>query len=165
MRSSADSRSLVLVDGRSGAGKSEWAKAYQAKTGYALLSLDDFYPGWDGLDAGHWRVFRQGIEPWARGVEAAITTWDWQAMAPGGLVSLDPTAGLIVEGCGAVSRYTVAYATDTYWVEADGDERKRRAFERDGETFAAHWDRWALQEDRFYALHRSQELARNLITT
>jgi uridine kinase len=165
MRLSGDPRSLVLVDGRSGAGKSEWAKGHQANTGFTLLSLDDFYPGWDGLDAGHWRVLRQGIEPWARREEAMLPLWDWKAMAPGGFVQVDPTRGLIIEGCGAVSRFTVAYATDTYWVEADRAERKRRALERDGEMFAPHWERWALQEDRFYGLHRSMELAQHLVVT
>jgi hypothetical protein len=48
-------------------------------------------------------------------------------MAPGGTVEVDSTRSLIIEGCGAVSRFTVAYATDTYWVEADRAERKRRA--------------------------------------
>ena len=31
--------------------------------------------------------------------------------------------------------------------------------ERDGEMYAPHWTRWALQEERFLALHESVALA------
>ena len=158
-------RELVLVDGRSGAGKTQWATQRATASGFFLLSLDDIYPGWDGLDAGHWRVYREGILPWLRGEKAALPRWDWGAMAPGGTIEIPSTRSLIIEGCGALSSFTSPLATHRYWIEADADIRRRRALERDGEVFSTHWQRWALQEERFYAIHRSRDLADEIILT
>lgn len=158
-------RPLVLIDGRSGAGKTQWATERARESGLAVLSLDDIYPGWDGLDAGAFRAFRDGIVPWARGEVGRLRTWDWSTGEPGGWLELDPGAGLIIEGCGALSGRSSPYATKRYWIEAEAQRRHRRVIERDGDTSAAHWRRWALQEDRFYAIHRSRDLADQVITT
>lgn len=163
MRSSDDTRSLVLVDGRSGAGKSHWAANHRSVTGFTLISLDDFYPGWDGLDAGHFHVFRDGISPWVRGEVARLVLWDWGNQTPGDVVEVDPRDSLIIEGCGALSALTAPFATDSYWLDAPSDIRCERALTRDGEMFAPHWERWALQEERFYRLHNSPQLAHHRI--
>jgi len=160
-----DKRQLLLVDGRSGAGKTQWAKNKQEEWGFSLLSLDDIYPGWDGLDAGHRRAFHHGIVPWSRGEVARLRMWDWVAMRPGELIEIDPGESLIIEGCGALSLLTSPLATKRYWVEADSSIRQQRALERDGEMFAPHWTRWSLQEDRFYRLHQSPRLADVVMST
>ena len=155
----AAERTLLLVDGRSGAGKTLWAKQRQEESGFFLLSLDDIYPGWDGLDAGHRHAFHHGILPWSRGEVGRLRRWDWESMSPAGVIELDPEVSLIVEGCGALSSLTSPFATQRYWVEADADVRRERALGRDGDMFAPHWVRWALQEDRFYSIHQSPQLA------
>ena len=46
-------RRRILIDGRSGSGKTELARSIAAHWPEAqLVRLDDLYPGWDGLDAG-----------------------------------------------------------------------------------------------------------------
>ncbi len=160
-----DNRQLLLVDGRSGAGKTQWAKNKQEELGFFLLSLDDIYPGWDGLDAGHRHAFHHGIVPWSKGEVARLRMWDWGAMRPGEVMEIDPGKSLIIEGCGAVSLLTSPFASERYWVEADSAIRQQRALERDGEMFAPHWTRWSLQEDRFYSFHRSPLLADVVIST
>ena len=161
----ADNRQLLLVDGRSGAGKTMWAKRKQEESGFFLLSLDDIYPGWDGLDAGHRHALHHGIVPWSRGEVATLRRWDWESMSPAGVIEIDPEVSLIVEGCGALSMLTTPFATKRFWVEANAEVRRERALGRDGDTFAAHWARWALQEDRFYAIHQSPGLADVVIET
>ena len=161
----SDNRQLLLVDGRSGAGKTLWARQKQEESGFFLLSLDDIYPGWDGLDAGHRHAFHHGILPWFRGEVARLRRWDWESMSPAGAIEIDPGLSLIIEGCGALSSLTSPFATTRYWVEADSDVRRDRALGRDGDMFAVHWVRWALQEDRFYALHQSQDLADVVISS
>lgn len=161
----AGDRKLLLVDGRSGAGKTRWARQKQEETGFALLSLDDLYPGWDGLDAGARHAFHHGILPWSRGEVVTLRRWDWVSMTPGATIEIDPEAPLIIEGCGSLSLLTSPFASERYWVEAAPDVRKKRALERDGDTFAPHWVRWSLQEDRFYRLHGSPSLADVVITT
>lgn len=165
MPSSGSQRQLILVDGRSGAGKTQWALTLHNQLGCPLVSLDDIYPGWDGLDAGVHHVFHHGIIPWSRGDVGVLRLWDWSRGEPGGARECDPSESLIIEGCGAISRFTSPYATRSYWIDADDDTRKTRALERDGALFANHWQRWALQEERFYSIHRSRDLAHEVIET
>lgn len=131
---------VLLIDGRSGAGKTVLARRLAAALPeVTLVSLDDVYPGWDGLQAGSAVVpgiIRDGT--WRR--------WDWAADRPGDPASVARTGPLIVEGCGAISRGSRALADHAWWLELDDAERKRRALERDGDSYAPHWDRWAAQE-------------------
>lgn len=144
---------VLLVDGRSGAGKTVLARAIAAaRPDAVLVSLDDVYPGWDGLAAGAAAVpelIRTGR--WRR--------WDWVADAPGELASVPRSGPLIVEGCGAISRESRALADHAWWIDRDDDDRKRRALGRDGDAYAPYWDRWAAQEEAFAAREGSRALA------
>lgn len=75
--------------------------------------------------------------------------WDWATAAPSSWHIVEPGQRLIVEGIGALTPATRALADLGIWVDADDAERKRRALERDGDTYRPHWDRWAAQEDEF----------------
>jgi cytidylate kinase len=146
----------ILVDGRSGSGKTRLAAALVAARPVAqLLRLDDLYPGWDGLAAGyrmlHDDVLAASDPSWRR--------WDWVAGAPAERHRIDPAAPLVVEGAGALGRATRPYAALAVWVELDGATRKRRALARDGDAYAPHWDRWAAQEAAFIAAEQPARLA------
>jgi len=148
-------RPVVLVDGRSGSGKSTVARELAAGLDAELVRLDDLYPGWDGLEAGsrhvHDHVLAASGPRWQR--------WDWTTDRPAEWHELDPSRPLVVEGCGALSRTNRALASFGIWVELDVETRKRRALERDGEAYAPHWDRWAAQEDAFIAREHPRDLA------
>lgn len=146
---SAD-RPVVLVDGGSGAGKTTFATLLlphlATRAGPAqLVSLDDLYPGWDGLAAGSRAVREEVLHP----TRPAWTRWDWAAERPAERHPLDPSRPLLVEGCGALSAANRARASLGVWLELDPVERRRRALARDGELYAANWDRWAAQEAAF----------------
>ncbi|MCU1438309.1 MAG: ATP-binding protein [Naasia sp.] len=146
------SRPVVLVDGRSGSGKTSLATVLAPALRAQLVSLDDLYPGWDGLEAGSAAVVDIiGARRWTR--------WDWAAGRPGGEQRIDPERPLVVEGCGALSRRNRELATLGVWVDSPDDLRKRRALARDGEAYAREWDRWAAQEDVFLARERPGVLA------
>lgn len=150
---------VILIDGRSGVGKSELATRLAAIVpGAQLIRLDDLYPGWDGLRAA------------SRAVPLILRTfrwraWDWDADAPGELHALDPSRPVIVEGVGALTRASRALTSAAIWLETDDGERKRRALDRDGDTFAPHWDRWAAQEERFIADENPRALADVVVRT
>ncbi|WP_233245415.1 AAA family ATPase [Salinibacterium hongtaonis] len=160
-RQPAPSTPVVLIDGRSGSGKSTVAGQLAAEIpGSQLVRLDDLYPGWDGLDAGSLQVVTSVFDA----VNPGWVRWDWQADAAAECHSLDAARPLIVEGCGALSRAAREKATLGVWIECPEPIRKRRALDRDGETYAPHWDRWAEQESRFIAREHPQTIADLVIT-
>jgi len=147
---------ILLVDGRSGSGKTEFATALAAGTGAQLVRLDALYPGWGGLEQG------------SRAVIDLLTTgrwqrWDWATSSPAEWHSVDLEADLIVEGCGAISAASVALADRAVWVELDAETRKRRALDRDGDMYAPHWEEWASQEAEYIAREHPSAIADEVI--
>ena len=51
------------------------------------------------------------------------------------------------------------FASVLVWTEAPASVRKNRALDRDGDTFAPHWDAWAAQEDTMLARERTPQRA------
>ncbi len=135
----------ILIDGRSGSGKTELAASLvDAMPGAQLVRLDDLYPGWDGLDAGSAAVPSILLHHRWR-------AWDWRRGTPGVCHDLDPARPIVVEGVGAVTARSRPLADAAIWVQLDDQTRKARALARDGDTYAPHWDRWAAQELAFIA--------------
>ncbi|MDF2443026.1 MAG: hypothetical protein JWR01_1229 [Subtercola sp.] len=138
---------VVLIDGRSGSGKSELATALADRWPgpVTLVRLDDIYPGWDGLDTAsahvHDNILAAEEPRWQR--------HDWISGASAEWTAVDPTLPLILEGIGSLSRANADLATLRVWVELDDATRKERALARDGDTYAPHWDRWAAEERAF----------------
>lgn len=154
---------ITLIDGRSGAGKTTLARERALAAGAQLLSLDDVYPGWDGLEAGEGHVLRSVLRPLAAGLPARWRRWDWERSAPAEWVPVDPTRPLIIEGCGAISPEARRLADRALWVDADDRERRKRALARDGGTFAPHWERWARQEEWHALLHDPRGVADEIV--
>lgn len=152
---------IVLVDGRSGSGKTELARAIVAqKPELQLVRMDDLYPGWDGLDAGshhvHDFVIAASVRRWQR--------WDWEDDAPAEWHVLDQRRPVLIEGCGALSRANRALAAYAVWVELDEPTRRERMRERDGDSWADRWDDWAAQEEAFIARENPRGLADTIIS-
>lgn len=147
-------RPVVLIDGRSGAGKTSLARELAPLLGAQLVSLDDLYPGWGGLAAGsaavHETVLRDRDPGWTR--------WDWAEGRAAKWHPVDPARPIVIEGCGALSRRNRAAASFGIWMELGAAERRRRALTREP-GFAPHWRDWARQEREHAARERPRTLA------
>jgi cytidylate kinase len=138
---------VVAVDGASGAGKTRWAECLASAAGVPMISLDEIYPGWDGLQAVTRTLRRQVLEPVAAGLPARYQRWDWDAgRYDGPWHTVRADRGLVVEGVGSGARAVADLVTSLVWVEAPLELRYARAMARDGEGYRPHWDRWAAQE-------------------
>ena len=78
---------ITLIDGRSGAGKSHYAAGLANTSGAQVVSLDEVYPGWDGLDAGSWHIYTHVVLPISQGLPARYQRWTGQPIhrVPGSL--------------------------------------------------------------------------------
>jgi|SRR5690606_29024094 len=159
----AASNPVVVIDGRSGAGKtsltSRLVKAWPLSTPVQVLALDSVYPGWGGLAQGAETVRQDVLIPHGRGLIGTWRRWDWDRDAEAEAHAVHPALGLIVEGCGALTPASRRLADVAVWVDGPDVSRHRRAMERDGEGFRAHWAMWAAQEDAHIAAHDPAALA------
>lgn len=133
---------VVTIDGYSGSGKSTLAAALvRLVNGWQVLHLDDWYPGWDGLEAGA-DIARQIAADLRGGRASSYEAWDWGNGTAGATIHV-PLAPTIIEGCGAIE----AEVDLAVWIADPGEEERRnRALARDGQTYAPHWRRWADQD-------------------
>lgn len=150
---------VVAVDGRSGAGKTSLAAALRDELGAPVVSLDDLYGGWDGLEHGIDLLVSAVLEPLAAGQAARVPRYDWVGGEWAAPTVIEPPDVLIVEGVGAGARRAATFESVLVWLEVPALVRKRRALGRDGETFAPHWDQWAAHEDLMLARERTPDRA------
>ncbi|MEO8528268.1 MAG: ATP-binding protein [Pseudolysinimonas sp.] len=147
-------RTVVLIDGHSGAGKTTLAVELATAIGAQHIGLDAFYPGWDGLEAGSAMV--KGV---LDSENPGFRRWDWERNEPEGRQTVNAREDIVLEGSGCLSRENRDLATFAVWIHLDQTERKRRVTRRDGGQFLAHWDQWASQEQAFFARERPDLLA------
>ncbi|WP_405375885.1 MULTISPECIES: hypothetical protein [unclassified Microbacterium] len=150
---------VIVIDGRSGAGKTSLARELVARTRSAsLLMLDDIYPGWDGL-AEATAVLATLLADVRAGRPGRWRAWDWDADDAAGERTIVPGEVLVVEGAGSLSPSTADAADVSVWLDAPAASRRDRALRRDGDTYLPHWERWARQEDAHIARHAPRQLA------
>ncbi|GAA4619268.1 AAA family ATPase [Actinoallomurus liliacearum] len=137
---------VIAIDGRSGSGKSTLAASLHRESGAPVVSLEDLYGGWDGLEHGVDLLVAEVLAPLAAERTAYVPRYDWTAARWRTPIELSPPALLIVEGVGAGARRAAGYASVLVWLEAGERTRRRRALDRDGDAYAPHWERWAAQE-------------------
>ncbi|MFT4051641.1 MAG: hypothetical protein QM677_05245 [Microbacterium sp.] len=154
---------VVLIDGRSGAGKTTLAEMIGERMPpsrpAAIVALDSLYPGWDGLTAGVETARLRILEPHRRGAPGRWRRWDWTTAQYAEERIVDPSHPLIVEGSGILTARTAELADVRVWLEAPEPSRRQRALRRDGDTYRPHWERWAAQEQHHVDADRPGELA------
>jgi len=154
----AGSRCVVLIDGRSGAGKSTLAVLLSERLAQDLgrpvqvVSLDDCYPGWDGLAAG------AAMVPGMLGASPHYRRYDWALGRPANLVTIDADSPLVIEGCGALTAQSAPLASLRIWLDAPEQARLQAVERRDGAA-NAWWANWAAQEQAHIAAHDPAGLA------
>jgi para-aminobenzoate synthetase len=150
---------VIAIDGRSGSGKTSLAARLHTELAAPVVTLEDLYGGWDGLERGIDLLASDVLAPLSAGRAALVPRYDWAAAAWGTPWVLEPPELLIVEGVGAGARRASARDRLLIWMEAAESVRKKRALDRDGPTFAPYWDMWAAQEDAMLRRERTPERA------
>ena len=159
---------LICVDGPAGSGKTTLAECLaQCLTEHrdaTVVHMDDLYDGWDGLPHVGDQLDTL-LLPLAEGRPGWYRRYDWHAGAYDGVVTVPPTPLLILEGVGSGSAAYDRLRTALVWVEAPYRVRRRRALERDGDTFRTHWAAWTREEEQLFARDRTRERADLVVRT
>lgn len=155
---------ILLIDGRSGSGKTTFSAKLHSILGWPVIHLEDVYPGWSGLQKASAEVAETILNPALPADKRGYRRWDWYASEFAEWVPTPLDSSLIVEGCGAVTEANLAAARAIgdgnawgVWVELDTQTRFARAMARD-DHFEEHWDMWAEQESQHMAKHNPQQL-------
>lgn len=150
---------LLGVDGRAGSGKTTLAVAVARRLGAPVLHMDDLYRGWDGLADAPAHLAEQVLAPLRRGRSGAYRRYDWAAGRLAERVLVPPDPVLVVEGCGTTVSPAGQLLDLRVWMDAAPVLRRRRGVARDGDVFAAQWERWAAQEADLFAVDGTPERA------
>ncbi|HWU32587.1 MAG TPA: AAA family ATPase [Marmoricola sp.] len=158
---------VIAIDGHTGTGKTTLAEEIRAAAGirglsFAVVHTDELCPGWGGLPEVP-RIVEELLEHLAHNAEASYPTWDWHAAHPGPDAIVSPADVIVIEGVGAGARGCVRFFSARVRLDAPVDVRKKRALDRDGDTFAPYWDTWAQAEARYFAEEWSQDAAHDRI--
>lgn len=135
---------IILIDGKSGVGKSTLAEHMAHALDATVLHLDDVYPGWEGLEHGRDAVIRDVLVPLSHSRAGRVETWDWENDCAGPFLLITPHPIVIVEGCGISTQQSRGLAETVIWVDCDETERRARLAGREGGRFEvelAEWDR------------------------
>lgn len=130
-----------------------------------IVRMDDLYPGWDGLAAAVPRLVRWILSPARHGRIPRYRRYDWSLGGYAEWRAVRRHRYLIVEGAGATCSAAREYFSVRVFVDADPDDRMRRALRRDGEMFRPHWDRWARQEAALFRPDRTRRAAHLMVNT
>ena len=155
----AGRHALILVDGRSGSGKSTFADRLARLLDAAVVHSDDI--AWHH-DPIHWDdlLVDSVIMPWRSGKAVHFRPPGWVVQGRAGAVEVPPRPVLIVEGVGAGRSGLAARAELVVWVQSDSDQARRRGLQRDVELgrtakeAEAVWDEWMKAEEPFLAADR-----------
>lgn len=156
---------IILIDGRACSGKSTLAKELQNSLfleGESLprvIHMDDLYLGWDGLAEGADYLKRVILSPLLTRGNANWQEYDWELGKRNSWREFSGGTPLIIEGCGAINKYTASIAQLSVWLEVPEEIRRARWLERDGDRFKDYYDMWSAQELDFIAQEHPEQLA------
>jgi uridine kinase len=168
---SADTPTLVCVEGLGGAGKTTLARAVAARShDITLVHGDDFY-GPEGRDWRSWsprqgyeryfdhrRVERELLRPLKAASPATFQRYDWKANALDGWVTVEPRGVVLVEGVYLLRRGLRRYWDLSVYVDTPRNTRQTRLHAR-GENDEGWIARWAAAEDYYEQAERPAQAA------
>ncbi|WP_433505717.1 hypothetical protein ACQP04_04010 [Pseudonocardia halophobica] len=143
---------LVTVDGWSGSGKSALADRLGLALDAPVLSIEELYPGWDGLAAAIPLAREWIAEPLFRGRAAFWWPWIWERDERSPVPRTQPCVPVVVlEGCGSGAAALRPFTSTAIRVDCPPGERERRLHARpDWPGYAPHRARFLAQEHRYF---------------
>ena len=155
---------VIAVDGRSGGGKTTFAKALANELNAALLSTDDF-AWWHSFFDWSEMIVANAITPLVSGQSIEYRPEAWIERGREGAICALASPFVIIEGVGSLQKAIRENVNVGIWLQSDAKEAKRRGLERDldqrpdpleAERF---WNEWQKAEDEFQTTQQSWKCA------
>ena len=161
----ADRPGLVLVDGRSGGGKSTFAAHAAALLGASVVTTDDV--AWNHSMFDWSEALLSGVlRPWRRGEAVHFRPPGWDSHDREGSLTVGSGVTLVVEGVGSGRAALAPLADLVVWVQSDRSLARTRGIARDAsygtrtpDEAESFWDEWMREEEPFLAADRPWERA------
>ena len=150
---------IVAIDGLGGSGKSSFARHLARALGDAPIVQTDDFASWDNPTDWWPQLLERVLVPLSRNEPARFERSHWGGDRDGGLVELEPTEFVILEGVTASREAFAPYLTYSIWVEAPAELRLQRGLNRDGPDAIEQWKAWMAEEDRYLERERPDERA------
>ncbi|MBD8507201.1 uridine kinase [Hoyosella sp. G463] len=157
----------IAIDGPSGAGKTQFARALkdqlqeQRGTSTAIVPCDAFAT-WDNPVAWWPTLEATVLEPLASGRPGSYQALEWinGVPRPGPWYAVPVVDFLILEGVSSARRSIAARLTASAWIGwGDDQARLEAAVNRDGEDSRAHLQRWQRFEHGWFPIDGAQHRA------
>ena len=160
---------IILIDGRSGNGKSTFANKTVTLFNASLVRTDDiawhYHPiDWDTI------LINNIINPWLTGQNVLYRPPGWHTKHRKGGIQVDTSNVLVIEGVGAGRASLATYSSLIIWVQANNQLVYDRALQRDMKAEGRNrqqaedfWVKWKLHEDPFLAQDRPWSRAQLII--
>jgi shikimate kinase len=138
---------IVAVDGWSGSGKTTLAGVLAPYLDAPCLHLDDWVPGWHGLERSVDLLVEWVLAPLSRGGPARWRRWEWEGGVWAEWHTTPASDIVVVEGCGSTAAAARPLLSAAVWIALDDDDRARRLRERPDWPVYQPWAAtWSAQE-------------------
>lgn len=155
-----DAVTVIAVDGRSGGGKTTFARALAAHADAALLSTDDVawwhsYFDWPDL------LIDNVLAPLRAGRPVDYRPPAWIERGRAGAITAPARPVIIVEGVGSAQERMRPVVDRIVWLQSDAEEAERRGIARDlaerpdPAEARRFWDAWMAEETPFHEEQRT----------
>ena len=160
----ADAVTVIAVDGRSGGGKTTFARALATHADAALLSTDDvawWHSPFDWPDL----LIDNVLAPLRAGRPVDYRPPAWIERGREGAIAAPARPVIVVEGVGSAQARMRPAVDRIVWLQSDADDSEHRGIARDlaerpdPAEARRFWDDWMAQETPFQEDQRSWEMA------
>ena len=159
--------SLIVIDGRAGAGKTTLAETFFADLSVSksieVIHMDDLYGGWDNALGEHLsKRLEIIINSHQQKVAFEIEIFNWETMSFDSRKLINPVDILILEGVGAGQKVVRDAGATLYWLDIDAEIGIQRVLKRDGNQIAARMRQWQITQEIHFLQDKTRENAEHI---
>ena len=169
-------KSVILIEGHAGGGKSTLANLFKDVFGYDIVHVDDFFlqPHQRseerlkeiGGNLDYERFYEEVVKPIIKKQSFAYQIFDCQSLSLQGYRDISFDQSIVVEGSYCMHPYFKDYATYKIFIDIDSDTQIKRIASRNGEFLTRRFiNEWIPKENAYFEHFDIKEKADYILET